>query len=64
MENEKLNTNCLSTEEYEIIDRVIEKFKSYTGKRLMDYMHEETAYTQTTMKDIISFSLAKEIRDF
>lgn len=64
VENEKVNKDALSKEEYEIIDCVIMKFGSYTGKRLMDYMHEETAYINTTMSEIIPFSLAKGIREF
>ena len=64
LENEKVNKDALSKEEYEIIDRVIEKFGEYTGIQLMDYMHEETAYTKTAMAQIIPFSLAKGIREF
>lgn len=64
VESKNVNKDALSKEEYEIIDCVIEKFGLYTGKRLMDYMHKETAYTNTKMSEIIPFSLAKEIREF
>lgn len=43
---------------------VLRKFQNYTGKKIADYMHEESAYTQTSDKMIIPFSLAKEIRPF
>ena len=33
-------------------------------KEIVDYMHEEKAYAETVDGEIISFSLAKEIRTF
>lgn len=64
IENKSLENDCLTKNEYKIIDCVIEKFGSYTGKALKEYMHEETAYTNTAMHEVIPFSLAREIRDF
>jgi hypothetical protein len=46
------------------LDKVIEKFKNYKAKEIVNYMHEEKAYTETLSGDIIPFSLAKEIRAF
>lgn len=54
----------MSAEEKEILDKVIEKFESYTAQQIIEYMHDEIAYKKTDDKDIIPFSLAKQIRDF
>ena len=40
------------------------KFKEYKARDIIAYRHEETAYKQTVMEEIIPFNLAKEIRDF
>ncbi len=62
--NDKLDESGLSAEEKEILDKVIEKFKSYTAPQIIEYMHDEIAYKNTNDKDIIPFSLAKQIREF
>ena len=62
--NDKLDESELSAEEKEILDKVIEKFESYTAQQIIEYMHDEIAYKKTDDKDIIPFSLAKQIRDF
>lgn len=58
------STSLLSEDELNIISRVCDKFKNFTGKQIADYMHQETAYTKTNNRDIITFSYAKEIREF
>ena len=62
--NKKLNENDLSIEDKEILDKVIEKFKGYTASQISEYMHDEVAYKKTNDKEIIPFSLEKQIRDF
>lgn len=62
--NEKLNLSNLSNSEIEILDAVTEKFKTFKSSDIVNYMHDETAYTKTNTGDIIPFSLAKEIRPF
>lgn len=62
--NDKLDESSLSDEEKKILDMVIEKFKSYNASQIIDYMHDEIAYKRTVDKEVIPFSLAKEIRDF
>ena len=62
--NDKLDESELSLEEKEILDKVIEKFKSYTAQQIIEYMHDEIAYKKTADKEIIPFSLAEQIRDF
>lgn len=59
-----MDYSILSDEEKAILDKVIEKFKNYKAKDIVDYMHEERAYKETNAGEIIPFSLAKEIRSF
>lgn len=59
-----MDYSILSDDEKAILDKVIMKFKNYKAKDIVDYMHEERAYTETNAGDIIPFSLAKEIRAF
>lgn len=61
----KINSNAfLSDTEIDILERVCKKFKNYTGKQIADYMHKETAYTNTLTDEIITFNYAREIKDF
>lgn len=59
-----MDYSILSDREKTILDKVIEKFKNYKAKDIVDYMHEEKAYKETNAGEIIPFSLAKEIRCF
>ena len=59
-----MDYSILNDDEKEIIDKVINKFKNYKAKDIIEYMHEEKAYVETKPGDIIPFSLAKEIREF
>lgn len=59
-----MDYSILTKADKKILDAVVDKFKDYKSKAIIDYMHEEIAYTQTGQGDIIPFSLAKEIRDF
>ncbi|MEE1342478.1 MAG: Panacea domain-containing protein, partial [Lachnospiraceae bacterium] len=61
---EDMDYSILSDDEKNILDKVIVKFVDYKANEIVDYMHEETAYTKTNPGDIIPFSLAKEIREF
>lgn len=62
--NNKLDKLCLSKDEIKILNRVINKFKSFSSADIVKYMHAETAYTETKDGEVIPFSLASEIRDF
>ena len=62
--NEQIDENILSQEERKVLDSVICKFGEYKSQDIVKYMHEERAYTETRDKEIIPFSLAKNIRDF
>lgn len=61
---ENSSTSLLSEDELNIIIRVCNKFRKFNGKQISNYMHQETAYTNTTDHDIITFNYAKEIKDF
>jgi putative zinc finger/helix-turn-helix YgiT family protein len=50
--------------EIEIMDKVIAKFKRFSGKDLSEYMHQEKAYSKTKNREFISFSWAKELNPF
>ena len=62
--NKELDESSLTDDEKKILDMVIDKFKFYNASEIKDYMHEEIAYKKTKDKEVIPFSLAKEIRDF
>lgn len=59
-----MDYSILSDGEKTILDKVIEKFKNYRAKEIVDYMHGEKAYMETSAGEIIPFSLAKEIKVF
>ena len=62
--NENIDENILSTEEQNILDAVINKFNSFKSQEIVEYMHDEIAYKKTNDKEIIPFSLARQIKDF
>lgn len=59
-----MDYSILSDEEINILGKVIDKFKNFKAKDIVNYMHEEKAYKETRSGEIIPFSLAKEIRHF
>ncbi len=61
--NNKINYS-FSELEKEIMDKVIAKFRRFSGKDLSDYMHQEKAYSKTKEREMISFSWAKELNPF
>lgn len=58
---EQILENLLTDEETEILIDVLQKFRNMTGQELADYMHKETAYTQTAENAYIPFTLAEKI---
>ena len=60
---ENMDYSVISESERMILDKVIDKFKDYKAREIVDYMHAEKAYTETSPGDIIPFSLAREIRE-
>lgn len=62
--SKNVDYGVLSDDEKDTLDKVIIKFKDFKAKDIVDYMHEERAYKETSSDEIIQFSLAKEIRSF
>ena len=56
--------SVLTQDEIDILNRVVKKFKDYTGAECADYMHKEKAYRDTKEDEIISFELTKELNNF
>lgn len=63
-ESDLISYRCLSKDEIIILNKVIAKFGEYTSSEIIEYMYKEKAYIDTNDKEIIPFSLAKEIRNF
>ena len=59
-----IDCSALSEDDKSILDRVINQFKNFNTKAIVNYMHKEKAYINTGQGDIIPFSLAKEIKEF
>ena len=59
-----MDYSVLSDEDKSVIDKVIRKFKRYTAGEIVEYMHEEKAYTETKKGEVIRFSLGANIRRF
>ncbi|MDD6069700.1 MAG: DUF4065 domain-containing protein [Clostridiales bacterium] len=58
---EGIDMSCITQEDKMILDRVINKFKDFNTKDIVEYMHDEIAYKETKDGDIIPFGLAKSI---
>ena len=54
----------LSSDEIDIIYRVANKFKNMTTQEIVNYMHEEDAYKDTTLNQIIPFSKCLTLKEF
>ena len=62
--NNTIDKSCLTEDDKKILDLVVKKFIYLSAEGIVDYMHQETAYKETKEKEIIPYSLAKEIREF
>lgn len=56
--------DSLNSDEIDIIYRVANKFKDMTTQEVVNYMHEEDAYKDTTMNQIIPFSKCLTLKEF
>lgn len=52
---------ALSDDEKQILDVIIQRFGAMSKNELVTFMHKEKAYTETAMKDIISYEYAEEL---
>jgi putative zinc finger/helix-turn-helix YgiT family protein len=59
--NASIDAKTLSEPMASVLDFVIGKFKDFTTQQIVDYMHQEKAYTDTSLNQFISFSYAKYI---
>ena len=59
----KSSKSSIDLNEYEknIINIVVEKFKDYNAKELVEYMHNEDAYKKTKQNEIIKYDFAKTL---
>lgn len=64
MPKEGVETDVFTSEEKDVLDRVIKQFRYCSAQGIADYMHEETAYKNTNDGEFISYEYAKEIREF
>lgn len=56
--------NVLSIQEIDIINEVIKKFKRYSTKEIVEYMHKECAYINTSMNEELLFTKDNYIANF
>lgn len=54
----------LEPDEIDIIYQVTKKFKNMSTQQIVNYMHDEDAYKNTVMNQIIPFSLCKTLKNF
>lgn len=60
---EKPNIKEFTDEEIAIINRVVEYFKKYNSKNIVDYSHKEKAFTETNENEYISYDYAFDLED-
>jgi len=53
-----------SLEEQNVLTRVATKFKNYSSKEIIDYMHKEEVYKNTTDGEVILYSRVRTVIDF
>ena len=58
---EQYDESIFTCEELDVLNRVFQKFGSYTGTDLADYMHNEIAYIQTADHAYIPYSLSAKV---
>lgn len=61
--NGEINLSSFSLEELSVLEKVATTFKNYKSKEIVDYMHEEKAYTDTEPNQIIPFSLSEKLNE-
>jgi putative zinc finger/helix-turn-helix YgiT family protein len=57
---------CLSAftlNELNVLELIAQTFKDFNTKEIVDYMHKEKAYKETSHQQIISYDLAKQLND-
>lgn len=59
-----VDLSIMSTDEMNVVDMVLNKFKMYSTADIVNYMHKEKIYINTEMNDIMPFCSDETIRDF
>lgn len=59
----EINLSSFSLEELSVLEKVATTFKNYKSREIVDYMHEEKAYTDTEPNQIIPFSLSEKLKE-
>jgi putative zinc finger/helix-turn-helix YgiT family protein len=57
--NQEMTKPNFSAEELDVLETVASAFKDTKSKEIIDYMHDEEAYTHTKLNQIIPYSIAK-----
>lgn len=52
----------LSSDEKEVIDFIMNYFKNFSTKQIVDYIHKEKAYLETKDNEFISYKYASDIK--
>lgn len=60
---DKVSDTLFKPEELQVLRTVTDKFKDFKSKQIVDYMHQEKAYIETADRQIIPYSLAKELKE-
>ena len=61
--NTEVNISKFTLEELNILELISSKFKDFSSKEIVEYMHQEIAYKETEPNHIISYELAKELKE-
>lgn len=61
--NIDVNFSKFTLEELSTLELISSKFKDYSSRKIVEYMHQEKAYKETEPFHIISYNLAKELND-
>lgn len=54
----------LTEDNKEILNMDVKKFKDFSTKEIVEYMHKEKAYMETALGDVISYEYARELNEF
>lgn len=55
-------TNVFTPQEYDVLERIYEKFQNYGSVDISNYSHKEKGYKETKQGEIISYAYAKEMQ--
>lgn len=59
--NENINTTVFSDTELKILKEVTTKFTDFNASKITEYSHKESAYKETSSKNVISYEYAFEL---